>query len=157
MGLNTSAFEARVAAGARVLIDTSILIAYFEQNDSTHTLATFLIDDCVRNGRNPAIVSTVTAMEVLVRPLRAAPRGAIHVHAFLTQWPNLTLMNVDLHVAQEGASLRAHHAFKVPDALVIASGIVGQVGHLITNDRQWRKKLAPIAARIEVTELRDYT
>ena len=140
-----------------MLIDTSVLIAYFEPSDSTHTLATFLIDDCVRTGRNPAIVSAVTAMEILVRPLRVAPKSAIHVHAFLTQWPNLTLVNVDLHVAQEAASLRAQHAFKAPDALVIASGIVGQVAHLITNDSQWRKKLAPIAMRIDVTELRDYT
>jgi hypothetical protein len=39
---------------------------------------------------------------------------------------------------------------------VIATGIVAQVAHLITNDTEWRPKLAPMKHRIQVTELRDY-
>jgi predicted nucleic acid-binding protein len=96
-------------------------------------------------------------MELLVRPLRIQPTGAVHVHDFLSHWPNLTLLSIDLHVAQEAASLRATHNFKTPDALVIAGGIVAQVGHLVTNDSDWNKKLAPIKARVQVTELRNYT
>ncbi len=114
------------------------------------------MDDFVRSARNAAIISAVTAMELLVRPLRVAPRGAVHVHDFLTHWPNLTLLSVDLHVSQEAASLRAAHGFKVPDALIIASGIVSQVSHLLTNDSAWLKKLAPIENRVKVTELRAY-
>lgn len=133
-----------------------MLIAYFDAGDATHPVATVLVDDLVKSGRNPAIVSPVTAMEVLVRPLRAAPSGAVHVHGFLTRWPNLSLLATDIHVAQEAASLRATHGFKSPDALVIATGIVGQVAHLVTNDDQWRKKLTSIKERIQVTMLRDY-
>ena len=133
-----------------------MLIAYFDAGDATNSVATVLVDDLVKSGRNPAIVSPVTAMEVLVRPTRAAPSGAAHVHGFLTRWPNLTLLATDIHIAQEAASLRAMHGFKAPDALVIATGIVGQVAHLVTNDDQWRKKLASIKERIQVTMLRDY-
>jgi predicted nucleic acid-binding protein len=107
-------------------------------------------------GRNPAVVSPVTAMEILVRPLREAPKGAVHVRDFLAHWPNLSLLPIDLHVAAEAASLRATHNFKVPDALVIATGIVSQVAHLITNDGEWRTKLAPLRSRLNVTQLRDY-
>jgi hypothetical protein len=119
-------------------------------------VATVVIDELVKSGRNPAVVSPITAMEILVRPLRSAPAGVVHVHGFLTKWPNLTLLPVDIHVAQEAASLRALHAFKAPDALVIATGIVGQVAHLVTNDTEWRKKLAPVKERVAVTMLRDY-
>jgi hypothetical protein len=80
----------------------------------------------------------------------------VHVHDFLTHWPHLTLLPIVLHVAQEAASLRALHSFKAPDALVIATGIVSQVGYLITNNGDWRKKLAPIQARVRILELRDY-
>jgi predicted nucleic acid-binding protein len=132
------------------------LIAYFDAGDATNAVATLLIDDLVKSGRNPGVVSPVTAMEVLVRPLRAAPSGAAHVHGFLTRWQNLTFLATDIHVAQEAASLRATHGFKPADALVIATGIVGQVAHLVTNDDQWRKKLVPIKERIQVTMLRDY-
>jgi predicted nucleic acid-binding protein len=95
-------------------------------------------------------------MEILVRPLRVAPKRAAHVHDFLSRWPNLTLLPIDLFVAQEAASLRATHNFKVPDALVIATGLVSQVSHLVTNDAEWQKKLVPMKARVQVTQTSDY-
>jgi predicted nucleic acid-binding protein len=158
LGLNRAAFEKRVAAGERVLIDTSVLLAYFEGSaDATHPVAAHLIDAMiVGDGRNAGVVSMVTAMEVLVRPLRTAPAAALHVHDFLTHTPNVSLQPVDLHVAQEGASLRATHRFKTPDALVIATGVVSQVHHLVTNDADWESKLAPIKDRIRVTLLKNY-
>ncbi len=142
--------------GDRVLIDTSVLIAYFDQEDQTNAVAALLIDDFIRTGRNAAVVSPVTAMEVLVRPLRTAPGGVLHVHDFLRNWPNLALVSIDLHVAQEAASIRATHKLAFPDALIVATGIVAQVGHLITNDKQWRRRLAPIKERVAITELYDY-
>ncbi len=148
--------EKRLLAGDRVLIDTSVLVAYFDGADSTHGLAAVLIDELVKSGRNPAVVSPITAMEILVRPIRTTPTGVAHVHAFLTHWSNLTLVPTDLPIAQEAASLRATHGFKPPDALVIATGIVAQVAHLVTNDAMWRKKLAPLKSRVQVTMLRDY-
>jgi predicted nucleic acid-binding protein len=156
LGLNRSALEKRIVAGDRLLVDTSVLIAYFDPVQPTHDAAVVLIDEFVQTGRNEALVSPVTAMELLVRPLRVAPRTASHVHAFLTNTPHLSLLATDLHVAQDAAALRATHNFKTADALVIATGIVGHVAHLVTNDAEWRKKLAPMKRRVQVTELRDY-
>jgi PIN domain nuclease of toxin-antitoxin system len=134
------------------------LIAYLgpASADDTHDVAAILVDEFIQNGRNAAVVSPITAMELLVRPLQVSPPGASHVHAFLTHTPNLTLLPIDLHVAQEAASLRATHSFKTPDAFVIATGVVSQVHHLVTNDKQWRAKLAPLKSRVAVTLLRDY-
>jgi predicted nucleic acid-binding protein len=156
LGLRRAALAKGIPAGDRLLLDTSVLIAYFEPSDATHELAKALIDDFIRSGRNAAIVSAVTAMEVLVRPLRVAPAGAIHVHDFLTHTPNLTLVSVDLSVAREAASLRAAYSFKTPDALIIATGIVSAVGHLATNDAAWSRTFATMSGRIKVAEIRDY-
>jgi len=158
LGLNSLALEKRIAAGERVLIDTSVLIAYLDgtANDATHDVASHLVDHMVSSGRNPATVSPVTAMELLVRPLRLSPSKAAHVHGFLTHAPHLTLLPLDLFVAQEAATLRATHKFKSVDALVIATGVVAQVHHLVTNDAEWRNKLAPIKDRIKVTMPKDY-
>jgi predicted nucleic acid-binding protein len=158
VGLNRKGLEQRIQPGDRVLIDTSVLIAYFGKPDAdeTHPLGTMLIDEFVMSGRNEAVVSPVTAMELLVRPLKAGPRTAVHVHDFLTQTAHLRLLPTDLHVAQEAATLRATYNFRAADALVAGTGIVAQVAHLVTNDKDWQKKLAPLKARTQVTYLRNY-
>lgn len=144
-------------AGDRVLLDTTTLIAYLNGGEQVSPLATYVIDELVRTGRNPAIVSPVTVMEVLVRPLRRGPDMAYqHVLDFLTNFPNLRTTTIDLHVAQEAASLRATYNFRPPDALIMASGIVAQVGHLVTNDADWQVKLRPISARVKVCYLSAY-
>lgn len=158
MGLNRSGFEKRIQPGERVLIDTSVLIAYFgkPEADETHSLAAILIDEFVTSGRNAAVVSPVTAMELLVRPIKAGPRAAAHVHDFLTHTVNLQLLATDLHVAHDAATLRATYNLRAPDALIAATGIVAQVAHLVSNDKEWETKLAPLKARIKVTNLRNY-
>jgi len=158
LGVNRTALQKRIAVHDRVLIDTSVFIAYFSiaATDATHDLAAVLIDEFIGSGRNSAVFSPVTALELLVRPLQIAPAKAAHVHAFLTHTSNLSLLPMDLHVAQEAATLKATHAFKVPDAMVIATGVVAQVKHLVTNDKAWRTKLTPIRDRFVVTYLYDY-
>jgi hypothetical protein len=44
--------------------------------------------------------------------------------------------------------LRAAQRFSPPDALIVATGLATQVGHLVTNDRAWARKLASLGARI---------
>lgn len=100
----------------------------------------------------------VTVMEVLVRPLRAgAPEPYQHLLEFITQFPNLSTAPIDLPVAQEAASVRATFRLSAPDALIVATGLVSQVHHLVTNDGAWGRKLQPIAARIRVCQLDRFT
>jgi uncharacterized protein with PIN domain len=155
--MSVASLERAIPEGERALIDASTLIAFFNQLEQASPVAEHVIESMVRPGRNPAAVSAVTAMEVLVRPLR---RGAgepyRHVVDFLTRFPNLVTAEVDLAVAQEAASLRATYALAAPAALVVAIGIVSQVGHLVTNDLAWKRKLQPIARRIRVCYLADH-
>lgn len=72
---------------------------------------------------------------------------------FLTRFPHLRPLPIDLAIAQEAASLRATHRPSSPDALVIANGIVGQVGYLVTNDGDWPSKLQPLVGRVAVCAL----
>ena len=134
-----------IAAGERLLLDSTALIAYLDGGESVSPVATHIIDHFVRSGRNRAVVSAVTAMEILVRPRRSAmPAGYRHVHDFLRYFPNLRVEPVDFTVAQEAAEIRAGLGFQAPDALVIGTGMTYQVQHLVTNDRQWQQKLTAI-------------
>ena len=148
--------ERTIPAGDRILLDTTALAAYLDPVEATHSVARHIIDELVASGRNPAVVSMVTVMEILVRPLRASPAGHHTVLAFLRHTPNLEAVPLDAQMAQEAATLRAVDRFSPPDALVIASGIACQVATLVTNDADWPRKLARHADRIRVCMLRDY-
>lgn len=155
--MSRTSLERAVPQGERILLDTSSLISYLGASDAATPVIKHVIDDWVRSGRNAAIVSMVTVMEVLVRPLEVDPGEKYdHVMDFLQRFPNLKAQSVDLVVAHEAASLRAQHKFSPPDALVIGTGLVAQVGHLVTNDKEWKKKLAVISARVRICYLEDH-
>jgi len=132
-----------------------VLIAYLDARDSWAEVARAIVEDLVRPGRNPAIVSTLSVMETLIRPMRRVPPGHSTVIDFLSRWPNMEVMPADLAVAQEAASIRAHHGFLAPDALVIGTGIVAGVSHLVTGDERWKKRLTQIETRIGTIYLGD--
>lgn len=148
--MTRSALNRALPAGDRILLDTTALAAYLDASEATHPVVRHIVDDFVASGRNPAIVSMVSVMEILVRPLRNAPPGHHTVLAFLRHHPNFEAIPLDLQMAQEAASLRATHRLSPPDALVISTGIASQVAQLVTNDHAWAKKLAAIHDRIGV-------
>ena len=155
--MSQASLERAVPAGDRLLLDSTTLIAYLDGRERVSPVATHIIDSFVSWGRNSAIVSTVSAMAVLVRPLRPGPGEPYrHVIDFLTRFPNLRPGVIDLVVAQEAASLHATHRFTSPDALVVATGIVNQVGHLITNDNEWPRRRQPLADRVSICYLEDH-
>lgn len=148
--------EQALPEGDRILLDTTTLAAYLDASEATHGLASHVIDTLVASGRNPAVVSMITVMELLVRPLRITPRGHHTIMAFLRSQPNMAAVPVDLQVAQDAAFLRAAQRFSPPDALIIGTGFATQVGHLVTNDRAWSRKLAGLESRIRVCTLADH-
>jgi predicted nucleic acid-binding protein len=154
--MSAASLEKVTAAGDRLLLDTTVLAAYLDASDATHPVARHVLDELVATGRNPAVISMITVMEILVRPLRASPPGHQTVLAFLRAHPNLETVPVDLQVAQEAAHLRAAARFAPPDALIVGTGIAAQVRHIVTNDRDWRPKLATMADRVAVVLASDH-
>lgn len=154
--MSRSSLLAKIPAGDRLLLDTSVLAAYLDATDATHAVAVCVLKEFVESSRNPAVVSMITVMEILVRPLRLSPPGHHTVLAFLRSHPNLAAVSVDLQIAQEAATLRATHRFAPPDALIVGTGFAAQVGHLVTNDSTWKTKLSVIADRIKVVRTADH-
>lgn len=152
----TGAIEQAIPAGDRILLDSVVAISYLEGGDGWSEAARVVVEDLVRPGRNPAVVSTITVLEALVRPMRRVPPGHQTALDFFAHWPNLVVLSTDLIVAQEAASIRAHHQFRPPDALVIGTGIVAGVSWLVTGDGDWKKRLAQIQSRLGVCYLGDY-
>jgi predicted nucleic acid-binding protein len=142
-----------IPAGDRILLDTSALAAYLDSTEAVHPVAVRILESMVATGRNEAVVSMITVMELLVRPLRSSPPGHDTILQFLAHHPHLRAVPLDLQMAQDAAFLRAQYRFSPPDALVIGTAISCQVAHLVTNDGGWAPKLAHLQARINVCTL----
>jgi predicted nucleic acid-binding protein len=154
--MSQSTLERALPEADRILLDTTALAAYLDASEATHPVARHILDEFVASRRNPAVISMITAMEILVRPLRMTPPGHHTVLAFIRNQPHLAAVPVDLQVAQDAAFLRAAHRMSPPDALIVGRGLASQVGHLITNDADWALKLKPLARRIRVCTLSDH-
>lgn len=102
--MSRARLERALPVGDRLLLDATTLVAYLDGGEIVSAVASCIVDEFVREGRNEALVSMITVMELLVRPLGHGPTGYRHVLDFLTNFPNLRPVVVDLPVAQEAAS-----------------------------------------------------
>jgi predicted nucleic acid-binding protein len=141
----------------RILLDSSTLIAYHTPAEAAHPLAAHLIAR-MATSENPLLgfCSTVSASELLVRPIRAGGMNRILMHRFLTESENLELVLVDLFVAMQAANLRSVATIRLPDALIIASGMLAGCEVIVSNDERWKRQFAPLYPQFRWLYLNDY-
>jgi predicted nucleic acid-binding protein len=150
LGVAAERLASVVPAGARIVVDTNVVIAYLEGGRQITDAAKLIVDTWLYSGRNVGYVSVVAAMEVLVGPRRA--NAALQPYLdFLERYPNLTCVPVDMAVAREAARLRSGTPLKPPDALIVATAIAVGVDAIITNDTAWSKH-----SSVPVVTLRTY-
>lgn len=135
--------------GERMTLDTSALVCHLNEWESASSAAHVVVDDLIATGRCEAIVSTATVAELLVQPIRRGRAVAAATIGFLDSLEELQIRNMDFLVAAEAARIRAETNIPLPDAVVIATGILTSSTVLVTNDRRLAE-----ASRKAVPELR---
>jgi predicted nucleic acid-binding protein len=155
--MSEEALDKAVNGCTRVLLDSSTLIAFHSPQETVHPLARHLLTR-VEDDQDPlaAYYSAVTAMEVLVRPIKAGSHELTFMHAFLTSYPHLILLPVDLHVATQAATLRAMTNLRSPDCLILASGMLANCEALVYNDEAWGTRLRAHFSTFRWIYLHDY-
>jgi predicted nucleic acid-binding protein len=151
--MSRASLETAIPSATPVVLDTSVVLAYLNGNERASPVAAVVLDDFVRNGRNTAIISSVTVTETLVRPFKAgAPELGI-AEDFLLHFPNLKVDGVDYAVAREAARLRAESNLRTPDALIIATASVHNIPIVVANDDQWTKPIATSVPSVTLCHL----
>lgn len=94
----------------------------------------------IEQGLAKGVTSIITLIEILVKPLQDRNITAVKNYKFLLHnFPNLTLVNIDHHVAEKGAELRARYGMRIPDALQIASALENEAAAFLSNDYHLQK------------------
>ncbi|MFH0850166.1 MAG: PIN domain-containing protein [Candidatus Bathyarchaeota archaeon] len=118
----------------RVYIDSMVFIYHFEGSPKYSPLTRRILH-MVESGRIKGVTSTLTVMEILVKPLRVANTSAARDYVYLvTNFPGMVLRAVDVEVAEKASELRAKYNIRAPDAIHVATSIVEEADSFITND-----------------------
>ncbi|HET9142868.1 PIN domain-containing protein [Actinophytocola sp.] len=118
------------------MLDTSVLLGLLDTGDAHHQAAARAVTQCMVAGSDFGLPASVLA-EVLVSEARRS-RPAVEQRRIRV----LTLFGpvrpIDEAVAVHSAQLRARHpSLRLPDALVLATGIVDDAELVLTADKRW--------------------
>ena len=123
----------------KVGVDTAAFIYHFEENER-YLPFTNVLFEMIETGEVKAVTSTITLMEVLVKPKRVGNERAAEEYKFILQtFPNLEIIQVDAEVAEKAAEIRARYGVRPPDALQVAASLRSNAEAFITNDRRLKK------------------
>jgi len=131
-------------------IDTVAFIYHFEENKK-YLPFTEVLFRMVETGRIKGITSTITLMEILVKPKMDGNREAVEEYKFILQtFPNLEVKSIDAEIAEKAAEIRAKYKLKPPDALQIATSLINKAEAFITNDMELKN-----VRELEIIKMRE--
>ena len=126
----------RLGTFSKVGLDTSVFIYHFENHPVYSQLTQELLSG-IEKSVQKGITSTVTLMEIIVKPLSMGRNDiARKYEALLMNFPNLEVVDLDRDVIRQAAQLHADYHLRPPDALQVSACLLGVGQVFITNDRQ---------------------
>jgi predicted nucleic acid-binding protein len=145
-------FSKRLARAKVIGLDTPLFIYFLENSTRYGELARITING-IEKGRWQGITSTITLMEITVRPWQLGLEAAAREYeAVLVHFPNLSIVDVDRNVARAAAQLRAKYTISPPDALQVAASLSFGAKAFLTND----KRLSKLQELIDIVVLDDF-
>jgi len=145
-------FSKRLAKAKVIGLDTPIFIYFLENNERYGPLAQLTLNG-IEKGKWQGVTSTITLMEITVRPWQLGRESAAREYeAILVHFPNLSVVDVDRNVARAAAQLRAKYNVSPPDALQVAASLSFGAKAFLTND----KRLSRLQELIDILVLDDF-
>jgi predicted nucleic acid-binding protein len=118
----------------KVFLDTAPLI-YFIEGHSQYQEILAQIFKANEAGSFTFITSSITLLEVLVKPLKEGNQKlADQYKNILTAASGIEIIEITTDIAVKAAELRAKHNLHTPDAIQMATAILNDATYFITND-----------------------
>jgi len=114
-------------------LDTNLFIYYFQETSPFHDAADALFTSLASQHTRMA-GSILSLTELLSVP--ASEKDLQTMESFLFSIPRLTLYEVDKNIARETARLRRQYAYRLADAVLLATCLLSKADTFITNDRK---------------------
>lgn len=122
-----------------VLIDTNIIL---NAKNSSEPYSTYSLQvlDAVEDGLIEGIISVISIAELCAGYYSQEDiKGKEELLAHLVSSKGFVVVNLDLKIADVAARIRADTGIRLPDAIIIATGLAKDVRYLVTNDKELKK------------------
>ena len=127
------------------------MIGALNRDDALHEAASRAVR--TERDRHALAVSALTYAEILVGPLRAGGRAVEVVERFAAQ---VRILELSADIARLAAELRARRGLKLPDAVIVATGLHLGADVILTADARWtgieRVRLVDDAQHLEASD-----
>jgi len=119
-----------------VFLDTAPLIYFIEGHSQYQKILSSLFD-LNDKGDFSFITSSITLLEVLVKPFRdGKPEIAQQYRNILTKAPGIDIADVTSNISERAANLRAKYNLRTPDAIQIGTALELEADYFLTNDNR---------------------
>jgi predicted nucleic acid-binding protein len=123
----------------KTVIDTNIFLHVINREEPYFNDSTALLD-LVDDGRLFGVVSTISIAELSVGYYAAGDEAGLRrFQLHLLSSENYQLVDVDSSVAELAGKIRNETGLRLPDALIIASGLKAGVDSVVTCDEEFKK------------------
>ncbi len=121
-------------AAKTVFLDTAPLIYFIEGHSAYAPILARLFNFNDKAGFS-FIASTITLLEVLVKPLREGKTAIADQYRYiLNNAPGIEILDMNTAIAETAARLRATYNLKTPDAIQLATALEAKADYFLTND-----------------------
>lgn len=128
----------RAISGCKLLALDTMIFSYHLSNHPRYAPLTSAVLEIIESGQVTGLITTVTLAEVLTAPAQADDRRAMREYElYLTNFPNLRIVPLDVDLARETALVRAATGLRTPDAIQVAAARLAGADAIVTNDRRW--------------------
>jgi predicted nucleic acid-binding protein len=136
---------------SNIFLDTAPLI-YFIEGHSAYQAVLNQVFEANDNGKFNFITSSITLLEVLVKPLREGnTKLADQYKSILTNATGIEIFEITAEISVKAADLRAKYRLQTPDAIQMATAILNNANYFLTND--FRLASVPEIKCITLSEL----
>lgn len=140
MGSGLAAFREALDGARTITVDTNCCIYFLERKAlSVQPFADHVFE--LAGGRRAAVeLPGIARLELMVGPLRSGDAPyMLRVRRLIERIPGVRNVDITEDVLLAAAAIRASVNLRTPDALVVASALVGRSDVIVGNDRGFMK------------------
>ncbi len=138
-----------------VVLDTNVFLNVINREEPMFISSSRMLD-LVDEGRVNAVVSTVTLAELCTGYYVVGDEKgwkALLLHLLSSE--HYRVVNVDVDVADRAGRVRAETGLRMPDSIIVATGLVSGAGYVVTHDEEFNRSsshIQPIASKDFIEE-----